>query len=95
MQVTPVTAKEMDTAVAVTQAQTKDQAEVGGLQEKIKGFHSLLNALEEVTKHPNSVSKHNEARSIIRNTTLGEYYSRDQSTECLFAVAERVDEGES
>ena len=92
---TPVTAKEMDTAVTVTQAQTKDQAEVGGLQEKIKGFHSLLNALEEVAKHPNSVSEHNEARSIIRNTTLGEYYSRDRSTERLFVVAKRVDEGES
>ena len=64
-------------------------------REKIKGLYSLLNALEKVAKHPNNVSKHNEARSIIRNTTLGEYYSRDQSTEHLFAVADRIDEGRS
>ena len=77
---------------------SSDKGPSGGgrsAREKFKGLHGLLNALEEVAKHHNNVSKHNEARSIIRNTTLGEYYSRDQSTERLFAVAERVEEEES
>ena len=30
-------------------------------REKIEGLHSLLNALEDVAKHPNNVSKHDEA----------------------------------
>ena len=40
-----------------------------------------------------SQHKHNESRSVIRNTSLDEYYSRNQTTECLFAVADQVDEG--
>ena len=31
-------------------------------REKIEGLHSLLNALEDVAKHPNNISKHDEAR---------------------------------
>ena len=30
-------------------------------REKIEGLHSLLNALEDVAKHPNNVSKHDGA----------------------------------
>ena len=62
-------------------------------REKLEGLHTLLNALEDVAKDPNNVSKHDEARSVIRNTSLDQYYSRNQATECLFAVANQVDEG--
>ena len=49
--------------------------------------------MEDVAKNPKDVSKHDEARAVIRNTSLDEYYMRSQTTEWLFAVADQVDEG--
>ena len=62
-------------------------------REKFKGLYTLLNAFEDVAKDPKDVSKHDETRSVIRNTSLDEYYTRSQTTEWLFAVADQVDDG--
>ena len=92
---TPVTVRTMDTATAVMQALATNCAESRPLKEKNSKVCTsyLLNALEDVAKDPKDVSKHDEARSVIRNTSLDKYYSRNHTTEWLFAVANQVDEG--
>ena len=42
---------------------------------------------------PKTSPKHDEARSVIKNTSLDEYFMRSQTTEWLFAVADQGDEG--
>ena len=46
-------------------------------RENFEDLHSILSALEDVAKHPNNASKYDEARSVIRNTNLGEYYTQE------------------
>ena len=84
-----------DTTVAVHNANSDNKLRrvKTSEREKFEGLYSLLNALEDVAKDPKDVSKHDEARSVIRNTTLNEYYSRNHTTEWFFAVADQVDEG--
>ena len=94
MQLTPVTARTTDTAATVTQALATNCAESRRLQEKnskaCTPYSMLWRMLRKILKN---VSKHDETRSVIRNTSLDEYYTRSQTTEWLFAVADQVDEG--
>ena len=88
-----MTARPTDTAATVTQALATICVESKSAREKFEGLYTLLNALEDAAKDPKHVSKHDEARSVIRNTSLDEYYTRSQTIEWLFAVADQVDEG--
>ena len=76
---TPVTARTTDTAAIVTHVLTKTAQSQDVYKRKIRRlvWYILLNALENVAKDPKNVSKHNEARSVIRHTSLDACYSRN------------------